>query len=567
MNDIIWLTMRRMRTPLIVLIIVYVLSVLGMVLIPGQDAHGQPIRVGYLDAAYFVAVLATTIGLGEVPIAFTGAQRLYVYLIILPNVVVWLYSIGTILGLFLDAQFQAVLHRSRFARKVQRMTQGFFIVCGLGNTGRMIVRALLQRGYHAVVLERRQEAVHAMALAEEISHVPALAGDVADRRLLELAGLHKSNCLGIIAITNDDHANLTIAITGKLLRPDVMVLARSETSRVSANMASFGTDYIIDPYAIFAERLFLAFNSPVKYLVQDWLISVPGSVLRESLDPPSGLWILCGLGRFGKRVADCLDQAPLPYTVIDVHPDRVQDRPGAVLGRGTEAHTLMEAGIKEAVGIVAATGDDVDNLSIVMTAKNLNPHLFVVARQERKENDDLFDASGADLVARRSLIVARRILLMATTPLLPVFLQHLLSQGEDFAQRVAARLQSILRGRAPAIWTAHLVTDMAKGIEEARQIGVNIQLSHVLRHSRLEDEDHLPCVCLLLERGASRIFLPNSAQELHPGDRLLFAGREEARQEIAWSLSEPYALIANATGRIMPRGSLWRWLRRKSQSA
>jgi Trk K+ transport system NAD-binding subunit len=567
MNDIIWLTMRRMRTPLIMLIIVYVLSVMGMVLIPGQDAQGQPIRVGYLDAAYFVAVLATTIGLGEVPISFTGAQRLYVYLIILPNVVVWLYSIGTILGLFLDSQFQAVLHRSRFARKVQRMTQEFFVVCGLGNTGRMIVRALLQRGYQAVVLERRQEAVHAMALTEEISHVPALAGDADDRRLLELAGLHKSNCLGIIAITNEDHANLTIAITGKLLRPELMVLARSETGRVSANMASFGTDYIVDPYAIFAERLFLAFNSPVKYLVQDWLISVPGSVLRESLDPPSGHWILCGLGRFGKRVADSLDQAPLPYTVIDVHPDRVQERPGAVLGRGTEAHSLMEAGIKDAVGIVAATGDDIDNLSIVMTAKNLNPRLFVVARQERKENDDLFDASGADLVARRSLIVARRILLMATTPLLPVFLQHLLSQGEDFAQRVAARLQSILRGRAPAIWTAHLVTDMAKGIEEARQIGVNIQLRHVLQHSRSEDDHHLPCVCLLLERGASRIFLPNPAQELHAGDRLLFAGREEARREIAWSLSEPYALIANATGRIMPRGSLWRWLRRRSKSA
>jgi hypothetical protein len=266
-------------------------------------------------------------------------------------------------------------------------------------------------------------------------------------------------------------------------------------------------------------------------------------------------------------VADSLDQAPLPYTVIDVHPDRVQERPGAVLGRGTEAHSLMEAGIKDAVGIVAATGDDIDNLSIVMTAKNLNPRLFVVARQERKENDDLFDASGADLVARRSLIVARRILLMATTPLLPVFLQHLLSQGEDFAQRVAARLQSILRGRAPAIWTAHLVTDMAKGIEEARQIGVNIQLRHVLQHSRSEDDYHLPCVCLLLERGASRIFLPNPAQELHAGDRLLFAGREEARREIAWSLSEPYALIANATGRIMPRGSLWRWLRRRSKSA
>jgi len=567
MNDIIWLTMRRMRTPLILLVIVYFVSVLGMVLIPGQDADGQPIHVGYLDAAYFIAILATTIGFGEIPVTFTGAQRLYVYLILLPNVVVWLYSIGTILSLFLDAQFQAVLHRTRFAHRVQRQKTGFFIVCGFGNTGAMIVHALLRRGFSAVVLEREQTIVQGMALSEEISHVPALTGDVADRRLLELAGLHKNNCLGILALTNDDHANLTIAISAKLLRPGLPVLARSETPRVSANMASFGTDYIVDPYSIFAERLVLAFSSPVKYLVQDWLISVPGSALREALHPPAGRWIVCGLGRFGSRVAERLDEALLPYRVVDVHPERVEDRPGSVLGRGTEAHTLIKAGIMDAVGLVAATGDDVDNLSIVLTAKHLNPRLFIVARQERKENDELFDACGADLVARRSLIVARRILLMATTPLLPVFMQHLLSQGDEFAQRVAARLQSTLKGKAPAIWTACLEGDMARGVEESNRIGIRIQLNHVLMYSRTAGEEPLPCVCLLLERGASRIFLPGASQELHPGDRLLLAGREEARHEIAWSLSEPYALIANATGRIMPRGSLWRWLQRPRKPA
>ena len=73
------------------------------------------------------------------------------------------------------------------------------------------------------------------------------------------------------------------------------------------------------------------------------------------------------------------------------------------------------------MGIIAGTGDDIDNLSIIMTALELNPDLFAVGRQEIQQNDELFDSSGADLVARRSLIVARRILAMATTPLLPVF--------------------------------------------------------------------------------------------------------------------------------------------------
>lgn len=84
MNDIVWLTMRRMRGPLVIMILVYSLSVFGMVLISGQDADGNALRVGFLDAAYFVAIMATTIGFGEIPTTFTGAQRLFVYIVLSP---------------------------------------------------------------------------------------------------------------------------------------------------------------------------------------------------------------------------------------------------------------------------------------------------------------------------------------------------------------------------------------------------------------------------------------------------------------------------------------------------
>lgn len=568
MNDtIIWLTMRKLRTPLIVMILVYVFSVFGMVMIPGQDAQGNVIQVGYLDAAYFIAIMATTIGFGEMPTAFTGAQRFYVYLILLPNVVAWLYSVGTILGLFLDPQFRNVLHHSQFTRRVKRLTKGFYIVCGFGSTGNMLVNALHLRDYGVVVLEREEDIIHALALSDSISHIPALAADVTDRRMLEFAGLYKNNCLGVIAITNEDHANLTIAITSKLLRPELPVMARAETLRVTANMASFDTDQVVDPYSIFAERLFLAIMSPTKYLAQDWLISVPGSELRQPLHPPAGQWIICGLGRFGSRIAERLDEAKLPYSIIDVHEDRVRGRENAVHGRGTEAETLLEAGVKDAVGIVAGTGDDVDNLSIVLTALDLNPKLFVVARQERRVNDALFDASGADLVARRALIVARRILMVATTPLLQSFLRHLIGQKDEFAQRVIARLRPALKGLAPVIWTSDLIGQMSLGLEEAERASVKIKLAHILRHSRTLEGQELPCICLLLERGASRIFLPDHSQELHIGDRLLFAGRDEARCEVEWSLSEPRSLMINATGKTMARGALWRWLENRRKSS
>jgi Trk K+ transport system NAD-binding subunit len=565
MDDIVWLTMRRMRTPLMMLILVNSISVFGMVLIPGQDAAGNPVQIGYLDAVYFISIMATTIGFGEIPTGFTSAQRMYALIVLFPNVIAWLYSIGTIIALFVDPQFRAVLERTRFSRRVRRMNRDFYVVCGFGHTGRMIVRGLLKRGISAAVLEREQSIIHSMTLDEEFSHLPALAGDVTDRRLLDMAGLSRDirHCIGVIAITNEDHANLTIAITSKLLRPELPVLARSETRRVVANMASFGTDQTVDPYTIFAQRFYLALMSPTKYLVQDWLISVPGTSLRDKIQPPTGRWILAGVGRFGSRMARKLDEADVPYTVIDVHPDRVAERPGSVLGRGTEAATLRQAGIDDAVGIIAGTGDDVDNLSIIMTALELNPRLFVVARQENPQNDELFDASGADLVARRSLIVARRILAMSTIPLLPVFNDHLIGQDDAFAKSVERRLESMLEGRAPVLWTLELSGRRAESLRSAARERTVIRLHHLTTNARSQVAQPLPCVCLLLERGSLRTFLPDGDDELLEGDRLLFAGRGSARHEMLFSLSEPTALISLATGRPQPRGAIMRRVARK----
>ena len=562
MNNIIWLTMRRMRTPLIVMILVYSLSVFGMVLIPGQDETGRAVQVSFLDATYFVASMATTIGFGELPTAFTDAQRIYVFIILFPNVVAWLYSIGTILSLFLDPQFKDVRHRSRFTRRIRWLGDPFYIVCGFGNTGSMIVKGLLKRGISAVILERKREIIHDMALDDDFSDLPALAGDVTDRRLLELAGIENKRCLGVMAITNEDHANLTIAITSKLLRPELPVFARSETRRVSANMASFGTEHRIDPYTIFAERFYLALSSPTKYLVQDWLIGVPGSELRTEIRPPPGRWIIAGLGRFGSRITPQLEKAGLPYTIIDVHSDRVENHEEAVLGRGTEAHTLMAAGVKEAVGIIAGTGDDVDNLSIIMTARELNPDLFIVARQENQQNDALFDSFKADLVARRSLIVARRMLAVATTPLLPVFLTHLVREDEAFATKVKTRLEAVLHGHAPNLWTEEFTAGHADAFLAATNEGTAIRLEHITYNLRMEDPASLDCACLLLERGASRLFLPGPNQELLAGDRLLFAGRGTAHREMIWNLTEPSVLIEFATGRPQARGAVMRWLAR-----
>jgi Trk K+ transport system NAD-binding subunit len=306
--------------------------------------------------------------------------------------------------------------------------------------------------------------------------------------------------------------------------------------------------------------LSLALSSPIKYLVQDWLISVPGSKLREVIEPPTGPWVVCGVGRFGARMVEQLTQSGLPVTVVDVHPERLPAYEKAVLGRGTEVHTLEEAGIADAEGIIAGTGDDIDNLSIIMTARHLNPNLFFIAREERRQHNELFESSAADLVARRSVIVARKILSVVTTPLLQSFMQHLIRTDESFAERTAARLKDVLKNRAPSIWVFELKGEIARNLRFVRAQTGRVQLEHISRNSRSEENEMLPCVCLTLERGAQRVFLPGPDTELQINDRLLFAGRNHARRQMLWTMMDSHSLLGNISGKQLPRGALWRWL-------
>ena len=93
------LVLRRMRVPLLVLIAAYSISILGFVLIPGIDEYGQRWHMNFFEAIYFVSYMATTIGFGELPQAFSAAQRMWTTVTIYLSVVGWVYAIGSILAL------------------------------------------------------------------------------------------------------------------------------------------------------------------------------------------------------------------------------------------------------------------------------------------------------------------------------------------------------------------------------------------------------------------------------------------------------------------------------------
>jgi voltage-gated potassium channel len=301
-GSILLLTLRRLRAPLLLLIGIYAVGMTGLVLIPGIDAHGQPWHMSVFQALYFMSYTASTIGFGEIPQAFTDSQRLWVTFVIYASVIGWTYSLGSLLALTRDRAFMATLAAARFERAVRAMREPFYVICGFGETGLLLARALDSLRQRFVVVEIDPERAQALSLLGLEQDVPVLPADAALPDKLLAAGLGKPQCQGVLALTDDDQANLAVAMSVRLLNPRIPVLARAMSREVAANMASFGTDSIINPFTTFGDYLGLTISSPASYQLLSWLTGLPGTSLKPETVPPRGHWVVCGYGRFGRGV-------------------------------------------------------------------------------------------------------------------------------------------------------------------------------------------------------------------------------------------------------------------------
>jgi Trk K+ transport system NAD-binding subunit len=561
LENVIFLIFRRMRAPLLVLIATYTVAILGLVLIPGQDADGNPWRMGFFHAFYVVSYTATTIGFGEIPYPFTEAQRLWVTFSIYATVVGWFYSLGTLIALLQDKTFRRAMTELRFARRVRHRREPFYLVCGYGETGGALVRALTDRNQHAVTIDIDEDRVNLLKLENLREYVPALCADARRPEHLVEAGLKHPMCAGVVALTNVNEANLKIAIASKLMHPEIRVICRADSHDVEANMASFGTDHIYDPFDTFALYLLTAIQAPCLTLMHEWLTGLSGDRLKEPIYPPAkGLWILCGYGRFGKAVYRHLKrQEGLDVVVIEADPASTgRPEEGCIVGRGTEAETLEQADITRAVGLVAGTDNDANNLSIVMTARELNPDLFVVTRENHLDNEELFDAVEADIVMHPSSIVANRIRVLLATPLLTEFESYALHEEDAWACELVSRIAALVHEHVPHVWEVEIGDADAHAVFEAVSRGRSVPLGGLLRDPRDRDR-RLPAIPLLFRHNNQRTLLPGDQTRLREGDRVLFCGQVCAHSRMRWTLQNLNALGYVLTGGSTPGGAVWRW--------
>ena len=113
-------------------------------------------------------------------------------------------------------------------------------------------------------------------------------------------------------------------------------------------------------------------------------------------------YIICGYGRIGSVLCKHLGKKPLDFVVIDSNQDLIstmdEDRIMYLSGDATAEDTLITAGVKRAKGLISVLSTDTDNVFLVLTARQLNPNLDIVAKACHDESKSKLKAAGANRV-------------------------------------------------------------------------------------------------------------------------------------------------------------------------
>lgn len=537
-----------------------------MTLIPGITPEGEPWRMSFFHAFYFVSFMGSTIGFGEIPHEFTDAQRAWVLACIYTSVVSWLYGIGSMLRLLQDETFRNAVSQRAFALSIKRIHKPFYIICGYGETGQLITRGLAELDLKSVIIDQDSERTHMIEL-EDLRTAPiVLTADITEPQNLIAAGINHSHCKGIIAVTQVDHTNLKIAVASKLVNSSVPVICRSEIEDEANNMASFGTDAIINPYTTFGRRLKLLSQNPELHRIHNWFINqhsatdIDSRINEQGL--PAGKWVICGYGRFGKAVEQYAQGSEIETVIVDIDPIASKAPTGAIVGRGTEAKTLIEAGIEDAVVVVAASDDDANNLSILITAQQLNPNLVSIGRVSKEPNHRLFVHANCDYIMRRSQIVASEVLTTISRPLVVKFLQYSSSLSPEDTEVLVKQVCRVAHNEDPITWRLVIDEENAPAIVRFLNTERSLKVGDLISNPKFPNSDS---ILLLLWRGGMSHLLPTNDMRIKLGDELLFCGRRKETL-LAQHLRDNVELVDTLINNNPHEIPLLRWLRRRKHT-
>ena len=244
--------------------------------------------------------------------------------------------------------------------------------------------------------------------------------------------------------------------------------------------------------------VFLGIGSLTQALLEFSLRSFFGRrKMERDIDRLSGHYIICGAGRVGRSAARELARKPAPFVIVEQNEAKAARFGGDWLmhvADATQEQTLRLLHIERASGLVAATTTDATNLYIVLTARNLNPKLKIIARASEEDAEKHLLKAGADAVVSPYSFAGQRIAQSFLSPHVVSFL--------DTA-------------------TTHLGMDLEIGEVAVR---ANSEFAgKTVGSSRIRQERGV--IILAIKREQGMHFNPSPEDVIQPGDTLIAMGQ------------------------------------------
>lgn len=540
-NNSLFLILQKMRTPFIVLISVYTISIIGLISIEGVDNDGNPYYMSIFDAFYFISYTATTIGFGETPYTFSYNQRIWVSMLIYLTVIGWFYSIGTLISLLQDRVLKKEIDKNKFIKQIKNLREDFFIILGYNSTTKKIIEKSLNKGYRVVVIEKDEDRVNELLLDSYTPIVPVLQADIQDPNALEIAGITSKYCKGLVSLFENDKLNLRIAITSKTINKKVPLAVKSTTENQSENLMDVGVEIVENPFHIISNQIDLSLNTPSIYQIEKWIYNMD-NLLKQPLKLPRGLYIICGYGRMGKEIYKILQKNKIDARFIEIDKEKVDiNKDNILVADADDKEILKNLDIEKASVIIAGTDDDTTNLSLLSTAKKLNKNIITIARENEIKNYSIFKYSNIDYIFMPSRILINKAINALVNPMSDKFLYLLKSQTEKFASDLIEKLLLTI-GNHPELFELKINKKEAFAISTLIEKKENNITLKNLMTTRDEKKELNNIIALLLQRGKKFYLLPDNDMILEENDQILFAASSEAINDIEYIAQNSYEL-------------------------
>ncbi|MDX9900908.1 MAG: NAD-binding protein [Aliarcobacter sp.] len=550
-NSSLFIILQKMRKPFLVIIVTYTISIIGFLFIGGKDSSGNFYQMTMFDAFYFVSYTATTIGFGEIPYAFTYPQRIWVTISTFLTVLGWFYSIGTLVSLLQDKLFLQELERARFLKQIKNLNEKFIIILGYNQITKKIIIKAIEEGIRAVVIEKDSLKIEKLMLENFTPTVPVLYSESFNVRVLESAGLKKKNCKAIVSLFDDDALNLKITLISKTLNKSVKVAVKSTTINQTENLKDLDAQIIVNPFSIISSEIKLALTAPNLFKLEKWLYKIDD--LNANLPTfPKGLYVICGYGRMGAKIFEKLDKNNVEVKFIEINKERNKqlsedEKNYVTFGDADDRRLLEEIGIKDAVVVIAATNDDTTNLSILATARKLNPNIITMARENDLADDFLFKSAKVNHIFTPSKILVNKITNALMNPLCDEFLKSIIKENNEWATKLVTRLVKEI-DENPLVMAIEInfenTPEIYKYLSEKNALKLKI-LSTSL-HDNSQNNNIVP---LLLQRENDIILLPSWENEIKIDDKILLACDEHARNDMEYICQNIYEFYYALTGK------------------